>query len=68
MVMLGMNARTVALLVCGLLASAIIGGFVGSLLERPYSSGAGMIWGGIVGVGLFASTCARLWLAGKLGS
>ena len=66
--MLGMNARTVVLLVCGLLASAIIGGFVGSLLERPYSSGAGMIWGGIVGVGLFASTCARLWLAGKLGS
>jgi hypothetical protein len=30
-----MNARTVALWVCGLLASAIIGGFIGSLLERP---------------------------------
>jgi len=64
----GMNVRTVALLLCGLVASAIIGGFIGSLLERPYSSGAGPVWGGIVGVGLFASTCARLWLAGKLGS
>jgi len=61
--MLGMNARTVALLVCGLLASAIIGGFIGSLLERPYSSGAGMFWGGMVGVGLFAWTCAHFWLA-----
>jgi hypothetical protein len=50
-------------LVCGLLASAIIGGFIGSLLERPYSSGAGLFWGGTVGVGLFAFTCARLWLA-----
>ena len=63
MVMLGMNARTIALLVCGLLASAIIGGFIGSLLERPYSSGAGLVRGGIVGVGLFAWTCARFWLA-----
>jgi hypothetical protein len=54
---------SVALLVCGLLASAIIGGFIGSLLERPYSSGAGLFWGGTVGVGLFAFTCARLWLA-----
>jgi hypothetical protein len=66
--MLGMNARTVAFGVCGLLASAIIGGFIGSLLERPYSSGAGLFWGGTVGVGLFAFTCARLWPAGKLGS
>jgi hypothetical protein len=66
--MLGMNAWTVAFWVCGLLASAIIGGFVGSLLERPYSSGAGMFWGAGTGVGLFASICARLWLAGKLGS
>jgi hypothetical protein len=57
----------VALWVCGLLASAIIGGFIGSLLERPYSSGAGMFWGGGVGIGLFAFICARLWLAGKLG-
>jgi hypothetical protein len=67
-VILGMNTRTVALLVCGLLASAITGGFIGSLLERPYSSGAGLFWGGTVGVGLFAFTCARLWLAGKFGS
>jgi hypothetical protein len=66
--MLGMNARTVALLVCGLLASAIIGGFIGSLLERPYSSGAGLFWGAGTGIGLFAFICARLWLAGKLGS
>ena len=58
-----MSTRTVALLVCGLLASAIIGGGLGSLLERPYSSGAGMIWGGIVGIGLFAWTCARFCLA-----
>jgi hypothetical protein len=63
MVMLGMNARTVALLACGLLASAIIGGFIGSLLERPYTSGAGLFWGGTVGVCLFAWTCARFWLA-----
>jgi hypothetical protein len=34
-----MNAQTVALLVCGLLASAIIGGFIASLLERPYGDG-----------------------------
>jgi hypothetical protein len=57
----------VALWVCGLLASVIIGGFIGSLLERPYSSGAGMIWGVIVGIGIFATICARLWLAGKFG-
>jgi hypothetical protein len=63
--MLGMNARSVSLLVCGLLASAIIGGFIGSLLERPYSSGAGLFWGGTVGVGLFAFTCARLWLTSE---
>ena len=62
------KAGAIALWVCGLVASAIIGGFIGSLLERPYSSGACLVWGGIVGVGLFASTCARLWLAGKLGS
>ena len=54
---------SVALWVCGLLASAIVGGFVGSLLERPYSSGAGMFWGAGTGVGLFAWTCARFWLA-----
>jgi hypothetical protein len=61
------KAAAVALWVCGLAASAIIGGFIGSLLERPYSSGAGLVWGGIVGIGLFATTCVRLWLAGKLG-
>jgi len=55
--------RIVALWVCGLLASAIIGGFIGSLLERPYSSGAGLVWSGMVGIGLFAWTCARFWLA-----
>jgi hypothetical protein len=44
-------------------------GSFGSLLERPYSSGAGLVWGGIVGIGLFAFICARLWLAsGKPGS
>jgi hypothetical protein len=41
-------------LVCGLLASAIIDGFIGLLLERPYSSGAGLFWGCTVGVGIFA--------------
>ena len=60
--------RIVALWVCGLLASAIIGEFIGSLLERPYSSGAGMFWGAGTGISLFAFICARLWLAGKLGS
>jgi hypothetical protein len=42
--------------------SAIIGGFIGSLLERPHTSDAGLFWGGSVGVSLFAFTCARLWL------
>jgi hypothetical protein len=61
--------RTVGIWVSGLVglvASAIIGGFIGSLLERPYSSGAGLFWGGTVGIGLFALTCARLWLVGKV--
>jgi hypothetical protein len=62
------KAGTVALWVCGLVASAIIGGFIGSLLERPYSSGAGLFWGAGTGIGIFTFICARLWLAGKLGS
>jgi hypothetical protein len=43
-------ARTVAIWIFGLLASAIIGGLVGSRLEPVYSYDWGM-WGGLAGTG-----------------
>jgi hypothetical protein len=53
-------ARTVAIWIFGLLASAIIGGLVGSRLEPRYSSDWGF-WGVLAGMLTFA--CLRLWLA-----
>jgi hypothetical protein len=52
--------RTIAIWVFGLLASAIIGGLVGSRLQPPYSYDWGM-WGALAG--MFAFACLRLWLA-----
>jgi len=53
-------ARTVAIWIFGLLASAIIGGLVGSRLEPMYSYDWG-VWGALAG--MFAFACLRLWLA-----
>jgi hypothetical protein len=53
-------ARTIAIWIFGLLASAIIGGLVGSRLEPTYSDGWGF-WGVLAGMLTFA--CLRLWLA-----
>jgi hypothetical protein len=55
--------RTVAIWISGLLASAIIGGFIGSTFDTVYGDGLGSITG--VLAGLLAFTCARLWLAGE---
>jgi hypothetical protein len=54
-----MNARTVALWVCGL-ASAIIGGVVGAHFDAPY--GTDVTFFGII-AGPLVFICARLWLA-----
>jgi hypothetical protein len=48
--------RTVAIWICGLLASAIIGGIVGARFGTEDA-----VWGVIAGPLVF--TCARLWLA-----
>jgi heme/copper-type cytochrome/quinol oxidase subunit 3 len=53
-------ARTIAIWIFGLLASAIIGGLVGSRLEPMYSYDWG-VWGALAGMLAFA--CLRLWLA-----
>jgi hypothetical protein len=55
-------ARTIAIWVFGLLASAIAGGLVASRLTPQYSDDT--VWGmfGILG-GMFAFACIRLWLA-----
>src|SRR5262245_35321171 len=53
-------ARAVAIWVFGLLASAIIGGLVGSRLEPMYSYDW-EAWGALAGMFIFA--CLRLWLA-----
>jgi hypothetical protein len=57
-------ARTIAIWIFGLLASAIIGGFAGSLAGRlggmsPYAGTE--LWGALAGMFTFA--CFRLWLA-----
>jgi len=52
-------ARTIAIWVFGLLASAIIGGLVASRLEPAYSNDWG-VWGALAGMLTFA--CLRLWL------
>jgi heme/copper-type cytochrome/quinol oxidase subunit 3 len=53
--------RTIAIWIFGLLASAIIGGLVGSRLEPAYSSNDWGVWGALAGMLTFA--CLRLWLA-----
>jgi uncharacterized membrane protein YfcA len=55
-------ARTIAIWVFGLLASAIIGGLVGSRLATSYGSDEGF-WG--VLAAMFAFACIRLWLGGS---
>jgi hypothetical protein len=56
--------RTFGIWVSGLLASAFVGGFIGSVFESPYDyTHDRMFSGGIAGLLVF--TCARLWLAGK---
>lgn len=52
-------ARTVAIWVCGLLASAIIGGIVGARFDAPYTTD-NAFWGVIAGLLVF--TCGRLWM------
>jgi hypothetical protein len=68
--------RTVGIWVSGLLASFIVGAFIGSIFDHVYSGvpaigpphlafmasfNANALMGGIAG--LLAFTCARLWLA-----
>jgi hypothetical protein len=53
--------RVVALWVFGLLASAIIGGIVGSRLSTDAYSDYG-VWGALAG--MFAFACIRLWFGG----
>jgi len=53
-------ARPIAIWVFGLLASAIIGGLVGSQLEPKYSYDW-EAWGALAG--MFAFACLRVWLA-----
>jgi hypothetical protein len=54
-------ARTIAIWIFGLLASAILGGMAGGRLDTGYSD-ANAFWG--VLAGMFAFVCLRLWLAG----
>lgn len=56
--------RTLAIWVFGLLAGAIIGGFLGSMYDaaaNPYGGGVGPLFGTLGGMCAFA--CLRLWLA-----
>jgi len=58
--------RTTAIWVFGLVAAAIIGGFIGSAYDttfNPYGGGAGGFFGAIGAICIFA--CARLWLSPK---
>ena len=50
--------RTLAIWIFGLLASAIIGGFIGSILDTSRYGGVGLPFGVIAGVCVFA--CLRL--------
>jgi hypothetical protein len=54
--------RTIAIWVFGLLASIIVGGLIGGLVDAAAHSGG---WGPLLGMlaGLFAFPCVRLWLA-----
>jgi len=54
-------ARTIAIWIFGLLASAIIGGLVASRLQPMYSHEDWGVWGALAGMLTFA--CLRLWLA-----
>lgn len=53
--------RATAIWVCGLLACAIAGGGIGSLLHvGPISTNNGLLFGPLAGMLAFA--CARLWI------
>jgi hypothetical protein len=52
--------RTFGIWAFGILASAIVGGIVGSRFDEYYSGGLNMILGVLAGVFTFA--CIRLWL------
>jgi hypothetical protein len=54
-------ARTIGIWIFGVLASAIVGGLIGSRMEPAYSNDWGL-WGVLAGI--FAFACLRLWLAG----
>jgi hypothetical protein len=59
--------RTIAIWIFGLLAAAIIGGFLGSAYDAhfyPYGGGGIARIYGVIG-GMCAFTCLRLWLAPK---
>jgi hypothetical protein len=51
-------ARAIAIWIFGLLASAIIGGFVGAHLNEHAEA---LLWGALAGMCAFA--CLRLWLS-----
>lgn len=60
--------RTIAIWFFGLLAAAIIGGFLSSAYDvkvnlNPYGTGGGPFFGAIGAMCVFA--CLRLWLAPK---
>ena len=56
--------RTIGIWVFGLLASAIVGGFVASRFESQYDYSHDL---GLMGAlaGIFAFACIRLWLGGS---
>ena len=56
--------RTFAIWIFGLIAAAIIGGFIGAVHDSAFNSdavGLGLPVGALAGVCAFA--CVRLWLA-----
>jgi hypothetical protein len=58
--------RTLGIWVFGLLAAAIIGGFIGSAYDsvfNPYAGGLGLLTAALAAMSVF--TCLRLWLAPK---
>jgi hypothetical protein len=52
----------VGIWVSGLLASGLIGGFVGSIFDNPYSYSHDSVFLAAI-AGMLVFTCARLWLA-----
>jgi high-affinity Fe2+/Pb2+ permease len=53
--------RTIGIWISGVLASAIVGGWIGAFITRALSSSSIHEPIGIIG-GICAFTCARLWL------